>query len=154
MQNANEGKGASAPRRGLIVAASVVIVVLVAAALCLVRLPSQASAWSAVQDDELPVLTMQVSGGNVVAMPGDGWAARDGYVQLQLSGASIPGDEVASITQEDDTLSVTLSADGDASSLDLMLTEYRLTGGDVASVERVLVTYPDGSTAELQQAYE
>ncbi len=154
MQETSEGKGAPTKQRGLFAVVAVAVAALAIAAAFLLGGTSKSVTWEAAQDDELSVLTMQVSGGNVVAMPGDGWAARDDYVQLQLSGGSIPGDEVTSVTQDGGTLSVTLSSDGDAASLDLLLTEYKLTGGDASSVERVLVTYPDGSTEELQQAYE
>lgn len=110
--------------------------------------------WSSTQDDSLDVLTMQVAGGNVVAMTGDGWAARDGYIQLQLSGGFIPGQTIESVSQDGDDLTVTLKSEGDEASLDLMLTEYRLEGGDVSSVERVLVDYGTGEATEIQKAYK
>ena len=47
--------------------------------------------WTWTQDDDLPVLCMQVSGGAIVAMPGSGWKPQDGWIQVQLSGGSIPG---------------------------------------------------------------
>ncbi len=111
--------------------------------------------WTATQDDDLSILTTQVAGGNVVAMPGDGWAPRDGYVQLQLSGSSIGGQAIESVTQDGDALTVKLKSAGDGvATLDLVATEYRLAGGDVSSVKSVNVTYSDGQTAELEQAYE
>lgn len=111
--------------------------------------------WTATADDDLSILTMQVAGGNVVAMPGDGWAPRDGFVQLQLSGSSIGGQEIDRVTQDGDALTVTLKAEGDGpATLDLVATEYRLEGGDVASVKSVSVTYADGQTTQLEQAYE
>lgn len=111
--------------------------------------------WTATADDELSILTMQVAGGNVVAMPGDGWAPRDGFVQLQLSGSSIGGQEIDRVTQDGDTLTVTLKAEGDGpATLDLVATEYRLEGGDATSVKSVSVTYADGQTTQLEQAYE
>lgn len=111
--------------------------------------------WTATADDDLSILTMQVAGGNVVAMPGDGWAPRDGFVQLQLSGSSIGGQEIDRVTQDGDALTVTLKAEGDGpATLDLVATEYRLEGGDAASVKSVSVTYADGQTTQLEQAYE
>lgn len=111
--------------------------------------------WTATADDDLSILTMQVAGGNVVAMPGDGWAPRDGFVQLQLSGSSIGGQEIDRVTQDGDTLTVTLKAEGDGpATLDLVATEYRLEGGDAASIKSVSVTYADGQTTQLEQAYE
>ena len=56
--------------------------------------------WTWTQDDDLPVLCMQVSGGAIVAMPGSGWKPQDGWIQVQLSGGSIPGKEIESIIQE------------------------------------------------------
>lgn len=116
---------------------------------------SATSTWTATADDNLAILTVQVAGGNVVAMPGDGWAPRDGYIQLQLSGSSIGGREIDTVTQDGDALTVTLKAASvDAASLDLVATEYRLEGGDATSVKTVSVTYTDGQTTQLEQAYE
>lgn len=115
-----------------------------------------ATTWTATQDDSLNCLTMQVAGGNVVAMPGDGWAARDGYIQLQLSGGSVPGQRIASVQQEGGVLAVALEASGDASTLDLVLTEYRLESNQatVDAVETVKVDYGNGDVQEIQKAYE
>lgn len=115
---------------------------------------TEAPAWTSTQDDTLDVLCMQVSGGAVVAMPGDGWAPRDGFVQLQLSGGSIPGQEIESVTCDGKKLTVKLKAGDGASTLDLMLTEYRLEGGDAASIEGVTVDYGNGEKSELDRAYE
>ncbi len=137
------------------VACACVVVAVAAAAMYTMSARSSQSAWSATQDDSLNVLSMQVSGGNVVAMTGDGWAVRDGYVQLQLSGGSIPGQTIESVIQDGSDLTVTLKSEGDgAASLDLLLTEYRLEGGDVSSIERVLIDYGTGEIAEAQKAYE
>ena len=94
--------------------------------------------WSWRQDDDLSVLYMQVSGGAIVAMPGSGWKPQDGWIQVQLSGGSIPGKEIESITQEGSTLVVQLKKPAsDIETMDLRLTEYRVEGGDVSSVESV-----------------
>ncbi len=137
------------------VACACVVVAVAAAVMYIMSARSSQNAWNATQDDSLNVLSMQVSGGNVVAMTGDGWAARDGYVQLQLSGGSIPGQTIESVIQDGSDLTVTLKSEGDgAASLDLLLTEYRLEGGDVSSVERVLIDYGTGEVVEAQKAYE
>lgn len=81
---------------------------------------------------------MQVSGGAIVAMPGSGWKPQDGWIQVQLSGGSIPGKEIESITQEGSTLVVQLKKPAsDIETMDLRLTEYRVEGGDVSSIESV-----------------
>ena len=131
-----------------------VVVAIAGLGFYFVNLNQGKSTWSSTQGDSLDVLTMQVAGGNVVAMAGDGWAARDGYIQLQLSGSSIPGQAIDSISQDGSELTVTLQSDGDASSTDLLLTEYRLQGGDVSSIKRVLVDYGTGDVEEIQEAYE
>lgn len=115
---------------------------------------SAAETWTATQDDSLAVLTMQVAGGNVVAMTGDGWAPRDGYVQLQLSGGTIPGQTIKSVTRDGKKLTVVLESSGGAASLNLMLTEYRLEGGDASAVGGVSVDYGTGTVEDLQKAYE
>ncbi len=141
-------------KRIAIVAVCVCVVAAVAGAALFFKDRSGDSSWSSTQDGSLDVLTMQVAGGNVVAMTGDGWAARDGYIQLQLSGGSIPGQTIDSIAQKDGDLTVTLKSEGDESSLDLLLTEYRLEGGDASSIERVLVDYGTGEAVEIQEAYK
>lgn len=81
---------------------------------------------------------MQVSGGAIVAMPGSGWKPQDGWIQVQLSGGSIPGKEIESITQEGSTLVVKLKKPtSEIETMDLRLTEYRVEGGDVSSIESV-----------------
>lgn len=117
---------------------------------------SQSESWSAAQDDSLTCLTMQVSGGNVVAMPGDGWAPRDGYIQLQLGGGSVPGQEIEAMWREGSTLTVKLKSDDQPSTLDLVLTEYRLESdqANIDAVQTVKLDDGNGSIQELQKAYE
>ena len=84
------------------------------------------SAWTWEEDADLPVLCMEVSGGAIVAMPGNGWKPQDEWIQLQLSGGSIPGKEIEAITQEGSTLVVRLKKPkSDMETMDLCLTEYR-----------------------------
>ena len=98
------------------------------------------SAWTWEEDADLPVLCMEVSGGAIVAMPGNGWKPQGEWIQLQLSGGSIPGKEIEAITQEGSTLVVRLKKPkSDMETMDLCLTEYRVAGGDVSSVESVVV---------------
>ena len=80
---------------------------------------------TASQDDSLDPLTMEVAGGNVVAMVGDGWAQRDGWIQLQLAGGSVPGQSVESAVQDGSTLYVTVGK-GSEKTLDLFITEWRI----------------------------
>ncbi len=112
--------------------------------------------WSATQDDSLDCLTMQVAGGNVVAMTGDGWTPRDGFVQLQLSGGSIPGQSIEAVWRDGAVLNVRLGSGDEPSTLDLMLTEYRLESSqaEVDAVESVKVDYGNGDVQEIQRAYE
>lgn len=98
------------------------------------------SVWTWEEDADLPALCMEVSGGAIVAMPGNGWKPQDEWIQLQLSGGSIPGKEIEAITQEGSTLVVRLKKpNSDMETMDLCLTEYRVAGGDVSSVESVVV---------------
>lgn len=83
---------------------------------------------------------MEVSGGAIVAMPGNGWKPQGEWIQLQLSGGSVPGKEIEAITQEGSTLVVRLKKPkSDMETMDLCLTEYRVAGGNVSSVESVVV---------------
>lgn len=116
------------------------------------------AAWEFEADDSLPILTMKVSGGNTVAAPGDYWYPCDEFVQLQLSGGSIPGEEIERVTFDASlkTLSVALKDQGDVpTTMDIALTEWRLeppSGVKVSEVEHVKITYQDGSTNEIAKA--
>lgn len=109
--------------------------------------------WEIVKDDSLPCLTTQVAGGNVVAMPGDGWIARDGYIQVQLSGSSTDTRKV-SLGVEGSTLVVYLWGSGEATTLDLVSTEYRAAGGDASSINKVIVRNAvGGGERTLEKAF-
>ena len=84
--------------------------------------------------------SITLGNGAIVAMPGNGWKPQGEWIQLQLSGGSIPGKEIEAITQEGSTLVVRLKKpNSDMETMDLCLTEYRVAGGDVSSVESVVV---------------
>lgn len=110
-----------------------------------------AAQWAAAQDDSLPCLTMEVAGGNTVAMPGDGWAVRDSWIQLQLSGSSIGAQRIGSVAQDGDVLTVDLGSGAGPATLDLVVTEYRLEGGDPSRIEAVKIRCQDGTLRELQR---
>lgn len=147
-------------RRTFIAGAAAVVAAGAGLGLAACKTPSaaeSAAAWTATPDDSLECLTVQVSGGNVVAMPGDGWAPRDGFIQLQLSGGSIPGEEIESAVSDGGVLAVKLKSGDGPSTLDLVLTEFRLVPPEDVSVEKiesVTVDYGDGEPQELQKAYE
>ena len=116
-----------------------------------------AATWVVTEDDGLDCLTMEGSGGAVVAMTGDGWAPRDGFIQLQLGGGSIPRQEIESATSDGSALTVRLKTDDGPSTLDLVLTEYRLEppeGFSLDRIESVAVDYGDGKPQELERAYK
>lgn len=114
-----------------------------------------AAKWDFERDDDLGILGMEVAGGNVVAATGDGWAACDGFIQLQLGGGSIPGTQIKSVTSERDgsRLTVALESEG-VSTRDLVWSEWRLTppaGVDVSSVGELSVDYGDGKPVTLDK---
>ena len=113
-----------------------------------------AESWTATQDDSLAVLTAQVSGGAVVAMPGEAWAPRDGFIQLQLAGGSVPGAQIESVARDGSTLTVRLKSQDGPQTMDLVLTEFRLEGGDVSAVETVKVDHGNGDVRELERAHQ
>ena len=115
---------------------------------------AQAENWTATQDDSLTVLTVQVSGGAVVAMPGEAWAPRDGFIQLQLAGGSIPGAQIESVARDGSTLAVRLKSQDGPQTMDLALTEFRLEGGNVSAVETVKVDHGNGDVRELERAHQ
>lgn len=103
-------------------------------------------------------MTVKVAGGNTVAAPGDYWYPRDEFMQLQLSGGSIPGEEIERVTFDAalKTLTVKLKDQGDVpTTMDIALTEWRLeppSGVAVSEVEHVKITYQDGSINEIAKA--
>ncbi len=86
--------------------------------------------WTFEADDSLPIMTVRSTGGNAntLAVPGDYWYPRDEFVQLQLSGGSIPGEEIERVTFDEalKTLMVKLKDQGDVpTTMDIALTEWR-----------------------------
>lgn len=114
-------------------------------------LSRQGVSWTAEQDESLDVLTTKVSGGAEVSQPGEGWASRDGYIQLQLLGSSIPEQEIESVEQDGDELTVTLKVQDGPMTMDILLTEWRLTGGTEESVKSVTIDYGKGDTRRAPQ---
>ena len=114
-------------------------------------LSRQGVSWTAEQDESLDMLTTKVSGGTEVSQPEEGWAPRDGYIQLQLLGSSIPEQEIESVEQDGDELTVTLKVQDGPMTMDILLTEWRLTGGDVESVKSVTIDYGKGDIRRAPQ---
>ena len=126
------------------------------------------AAWEFEADDALPIALFRH--GFTVLQPIDGAGnvqekpqfliliPRDEFVQLQLSGGSIPGEEIERVTFDAalKTLTVKLKDQGDVpTTMDIALTEWRLeppTGVAVSEVEHVKITYQDGSTNEIAKA--
>ena len=142
-----------------LVAIGFAILVVMAIACCIWTFGGRGgAAWAFEADDSLPIMTVKVTGGNTVAAPGDYWYPRDEFVQLQLSGGSIPGEEIERVTFDASlkTLLVELKDQGDVpTTMDIALTEWRLeppTGVAVSEVEHVKIAYQDGSTNEIAKA--
>lgn len=114
-------------------------------------LSRQGVSWTAEQDDSLDILATKAAGDDEVAQPEEGWAPRDGYIQLQLSGSSIPGQQIESVEQDGDELTVTLEVQDGPVTMDILLTEWRLTGGDVESVKSVAIDYGKGDIRRAPQ---
>ena len=142
----------------LVLAMTIIMMFVAYRAFYVPYLESGAAQLSAVQDDSLDPLTMEVAGGNVVAMVGDGWAQRDGWIQLQLAGGSVPGQSVEKVEQVGSTLYVTIGkgSEGSETTLDLFITEWRVEGsfgGD--PVEKVVLKGPGlfgNEETELQKS--
>ena len=114
-------------------------------------LSGQGVSWTAEQDESLDILTTKAVGDAEVAQPEEGWAPRDGYIQLQLLGSSIPEQEIESAEQEGDELTVTLKVQDGPMTMDILLTEWRLTGGDVESIKSVTIDYGRGDIRHAPQ---
>ena len=107
--------------------------------------------WAAEQDESLGMLAAGDADGGASVQPSDGWALRDGYIQLQLLGSSIPGQEIESIEQDGDKLTVTLEVQDGPMTMDILLTEWRLTGGDIGSIKSMTVDYGRGDVRQVPQ---
>lgn len=148
----------SRAHHGLVAIGFAILVVMVIAC-CIWTFGGRGEAvWTFEADDSLPIMTVKVAGGNTVAAPGDYWYPHDEFVQLQLSGGSIPGEEIERVTYDATlkTLTVKLKDQGDVpTTMDIALTEWRLespSGVAVPEVEHVKITYQDGSTSEIAKA--
>ena len=86
-----------------------------------------------------------------MSQPGEDWASRDGYIHLQIVGSSIPEQEIETVEQDGDELTVTLKVQDGPMTMDILLTEWRLTGGDVESVKSVTIDYGKGDTRRAPQ---
>ena len=85
----------SRAHHGLVAIGFAVLAVLVIA-FCIWTFGGRGGAgWEFEVDDSLPIMTVRSTGGNAntLAVPGDYWYPRDEFVQLQLSGGSIPGEK-------------------------------------------------------------
>lgn len=114
-------------------------------------LSGQGVSWTAEQDESLDILTTKAAGDAEAVQPEEGWAPRDGYIQLQLLGSSIPEQEIESVEQDGDELTVTLKVQDGPMTMDILLTEWRLTGGDVESIKSVTIDYGRGDIRHAPQ---
>lgn len=115
----------------------------------------QEVSWSAAADDSLDYLAREGADGDGAILTGDAWAPREDFIQLQLCGASIPGQKIESVSEKDGTLTVTLEVQDGPQTMDLLLTEWCLTPeGDakVSSIERVMIDYGGGDVREAERA--
>lgn len=126
-----------------------------AAAFSLAACRKQEVSWSAAADDSLDYLAREGADGDPAILTGDAWGPREGFIQLQLSGASIPGQKIESVSEKDGTLTVALEVQDGPQTMDLLITEWRLTPEDAArasSIERVMVDYGGGDVREAERA--
>ena len=126
-----------------------------AAAFSLAACRKQEVSWSAEADDSLDYPSREGADGDPAILTGDAWAPCEGFIQLQLSGASIPGQKIESLSEKDGTLTVTLEVQDGPQTMDLLITEWRLTPEDaarVSSVERVMIDYGGGDVREAELA--
>lgn len=125
------------------------------AAFGLAACQKQGASWSAEADGSLDYLAREDTDGDGAVLTGDAWAPREGFIQLQLCGASIPGQKIESVSEKDGTLTVTLEVQDGPQTMDLLITEWRLTPEDatrVSSIERVMVDYGGGDVREAERA--
>lgn len=108
--------------------------------------------WKAEEDASLGVLAQKGAQAGDTVMPADRWAKRDGWIQLQLAGPSLPAAEIEGIAQEGSTLRVTVGSGREGfQTMDIELVQFRLSGGDAESIEEVVVSR-GGDDAPADQA--
>lgn len=115
----------------------------------------QEASWSAEADDSLDYLSREGADGDGAVLTGDAWAPREGFIQIQLCGASIPGQKIESVSEKEGTLTATLEVQDGPQTMDLLITEWRLTPEDaarVSSIEHVMVDYGGGDVREAERA--
>ena len=76
----------------------------------------------------------------------------DDYIHLQLSGSSIPDRKIAKVKQKKGTLIVYVdNGNSEVQSMDLVLTQYKITGGDISQIVN-LVLDENGTRTEVFNA--
>ena len=85
-------------------------------------------------------------------LSGSGWKRCDDYIHLQLSGSSIPDRKIAKVKQKKGTLIVYVdNGNSEVQSMDLVLTQYKITGGDISQIVN-LVLDENGTRTEVFNA--
>lgn len=98
------------------------------------------STWTWQDDDSLPAL------GDNGPYAEDAWSQKDGWIQLQLVGSSIPGQQIESITQSGSELTVkTKRSTSQMETMDIQLFEFRIEGGNPGSVKSVVIDRESGT---------
>lgn len=88
--------------------------------------------WTVAKDNKLNPLAFEISEGKAPPLSGSGWKRCDDYIHLQLSGSSIPDRKIAKVKQKKGTLIVYVdNGNSEVQSMDLVLTQYKITGGDI-----------------------
>lgn len=108
--------------------------------------------WTAAKDDKLKPLAFEISEGKATPLSGSGWKRCDDYIHLQLSGSSIPDRKIAKVKQKKGTLIVYVdNGNSEVQSMDLVLTQYKITGGDISQIVN-LVLDENGTRTEVFNA--
>ena len=108
--------------------------------------------WIVTKDDNLKPLEFEISKGMASPLSGSGWKRCDDYIHLQLSGSSIPDRKISKVKQKKGTLTVYIEdGNSEVQSMDLVLTQYKITGGDISQIVN-LVLDENGTRTEVFNA--
>lgn len=108
--------------------------------------------WTVAKDDKLKPLAFEISEGKATPLSGSGWKRCDDYIHLQLSGSSIPDRKIVKVKQKKGTLIVYVdNGNSEVQSMDLVLTQYKITGGDISQIVN-LVLDENGTRTEVFNA--
>lgn len=98
--------------------------------------------WTAIRDDSLEQLSIEVAKDKKISMPSSGWKKCDDYIQLQVAHSTNPGYKIGKISRKRGTLTVRLDSNDpnvESETKDIEIAEYKISGPNMDKVAEVII---------------